>query len=154
VRERERVRDLVRVGDRERVRDRVREGGRVGVRVGVLERLGIRERLRDGVNTCVGVDVGDGDGDPDCDGLAVPVIEGLLLIVVSTRYLGIGSTTKFFAGLCEHTCPRIFAAIADVARRRKVESFIIYIPCLRRKTFFRFQYKCPYQLLMRLLSRV
>jgi hypothetical protein len=41
-------------------------------------------------------------------------------------------------------------AIADVSSRMIVDTFILVVLSLRSKTFFRFQYKCPLMLLMRL----
>jgi hypothetical protein len=73
--------------------------------------------------TCVDVDVADGDAELVWEALGVALTDGLFVIVVSTRYRGITSITVSFST----TCPRIFAAIAELRNIRTVENFIYLI---------------------------
>jgi hypothetical protein len=88
------------------------------------------------------VAVAEGLGDAVWDWLDVAVMEELPVNVVSTRLRGQVSTS--------HTYPRMLDAMTDVSSRMIVDTFILIVLSLRSKTFFRFQYKCPLMLLMRL----
>jgi hypothetical protein len=103
----------------------------------------VRERVGGGVRE--GEYDADGLGEDVCDWLGVFVTDGL---PDNVSTVSIRSST----GGMVHTFPRRVLAIAEEMNNTIVSSFICIYSNDLCETFFRFQYKCPRLLLMRLLS--